>query len=51
MRQHYDDAMAHAGAPDFATRSMIAKALHPDPRPTEAQRAEAYKALTALWSN
>ena len=30
---------------------MIAKALHPDSKPSEAQRLAAFKAFSALGSN
>ena len=40
-------AVAGRASMSFATQSVIAKALHPDHKPSEAQRAEACRLFTA----
>jgi chromosome segregation ATPase len=47
VRGHYDSKIAQAGGMNFQTMSAIAKTLHPDRVPSEAERAEACKLFTA----
>jgi hypothetical protein len=41
VREHHDREIAKAGGMNFQTMSAIAKALHPDSTPGEAERAAA----------
>jgi hypothetical protein len=47
VRGHSDSEIAKGGGMNFQTMSAIAKTLHPDSTPSEAERAEACK----LWGH
>lgn len=47
LTQYYDDAIALVGGMPFATQSAIAKCLHPDHTPSEAERADACRLFNA----
>lgn len=46
MRKHFDKHSEKQGAMSFKTVSMISKALHPDSKPSDRDRAEAFKAFS-----
>ena len=48
-RELYGRTLLNLGRMDFATSSLVAKALHPDAAPSAKIREDAYKAFTA-WS-
>ena len=50
LREWSKTGAAEKGGMSFATHSKIAKALHPDYQPTDAERNAGFKALTA-WSS
>jgi hypothetical protein len=46
MRKHFDKHSEKQGVMSFKTVSMISKALHPDSKPSDHDRAEAFKAFS-----
>ena len=46
MREHFDKQSQKQGVMSFKTVSMISKALHPDSKPSDHDRAEAFKAFS-----
>jgi hypothetical protein len=46
MRKHFDKQSQTQGMMSFKTVSMISKALHPDSKPSDHDRAEAFKAFS-----
>ena len=46
MREHFDKQSQKQGVMNFKTVSMISKALHPDSKPSDHDRAEAFKAFS-----
>jgi len=46
MREHFDKQSHKQGVMNFKTVSMISKALHPDSKPSDHDRAEAFKAFS-----
>jgi hypothetical protein len=46
MRKHFDRQNEKEGVMSFKTVSMISKALHPDSKPSDHDRAEAFKAFS-----
>ena len=44
MREHFDKQ--ETGGDELKTVSMISKALHPDSKPSDQDRAEAFKAFS-----
>lgn len=46
MREHLDKQSQKQGVMSFKTASMISKALHPDSKPSDHDRAEAFKAFS-----
>jgi hypothetical protein len=46
MREQFEKQSQKQGVMSFKTASMISKALHPDSKPTDHDRAEAFKAFS-----
>jgi chromosome segregation ATPase len=46
MREHFDKQSQKQGMMSFKTVSIISKALHPDSKPSDHDRAEAFKAFS-----
>ena len=49
IRQHHEDALEKTGGMNFATKSALAKCLHPESRDnaTDADKDKAFKLVTA----
>jgi len=47
LKRQFEDGLATAGGMSFETQGAIAKGLHPDRQPSEAERASALKLFTA----
>ena len=47
LKRQFEDGLATAGGMSFETLGAIAKGLHPDRQPSEAERASALKLFTA----
>jgi hypothetical protein len=50
-RQHAEEVQGKTGGMSFRTMSAIAKCLHPEHTPSEAERDEAIKLFTAWKSD